>query len=477
MTYEEVRRLLNAHFSQLLAERKAQIRKDGRLCSLDTSVLENGLAFAQDSIQNNGSLQLGENDEELTLRFLKMYGVNLQPGTSAYATLGTELKRAYRDYCSSVLDYDRSLDTYQFENQTDAAFSMQNVAAQQSYVSLRELADRYTKDSNLGGQWVFKTQYEKADHLSLLNELLDENTDVTTISAADAQKVKDTLIRYPKNRKKSPRTRGLSLQDALNVADVQTINVQTINKYLQTYGTMFGWAKRNSYVSKNVFEGLTVRLGKKQQSKTTRTAFTEVQAQIILQELVRNSKGLVRKHYQKWGPLIALYSGARLNEIAQIHLTDIRQQDGVWCFDLNDDGDTKNLKTDASRRLVPIHSRLIEYGLLDQVQALRESGAQKLFQDFQYCPKNGWGRSLGRWFNDQFLVKLGLKDKGVSFHVFRHTVVSRLLQTGVELTLVQTLVGHERQGVTHQHYFSSGFKIAQLRDALEKLDYSRSATD
>jgi len=247
--------------------------------------------------------------------------------------------------------------------------------------------------------------------------------------------------------------------------------VQTINKYLQSYGTMFGWAKRNGHVGNNVFEGLSIRLGKKQQSRAARIAFTEAQVQIILQELLYNSKGFVRLKYQKWGPLIALYSGARLNEIAQIHLTDIRQEDGVWCFDLNDDGDTKDLKTDASRRLVPIHSRLIELGLLDYVRQLRESGVQKLFQGFQYCPKNGWGRSLGRWFNDQFLVKLGLKQRGVSFHVFRHTVVSTLMQAEVETHLVQAIVGHERQGVTHKHYFEVGYKITQLRDALEKLQY------
>lgn len=127
MMFDEIRRLLTTHFSQLLAERKAQISKDGRLSRLDISALENGSAFAQDSIQSNGALLLGENDEELTLRFLEKYGVSLQLGTSAYDNVGTELKRAYRDYCSSVLDYDRSLDIYQFENQTDAALSVQNV--------------------------------------------------------------------------------------------------------------------------------------------------------------------------------------------------------------------------------------------------------------------------------------------------------------------------------------------------------------
>jgi integrase len=166
-----------------------------------------------------------------------------------------------------------------------------------------------------------------------------------------------------------------------------------------------------------------------------------------------------------------MYSGARLNEIAQIHLTDIRQQEGIWCFDLNDDDVTKKLKTDASRRLVPIHSRLIAFGLLDHVQKLRAENAPKLFSEFTYCKKNGWGRSLGRWFNDRFLVQLGLKDKGVSFHVFRHTVVTRLLQAGVDEPMVQALVGHERDSVTQRNYFAAGYTVSQSRDALENLRF------
>jgi integrase len=470
MTFEEIRRLLTTHFSGMLARRKLRIATNGRLSQIEASTLLSGLALAAEAAQDGTSLVPGDSDDDLVGRFIERYGLSLQPGTAAYTTLRTELKRAYRDYCSSVLDYDRSLDSYQFEKETDSPPSADRSAANLPYVSLQQLIERHTKDSNLGSQWTPKTQHEKNDHFALLVELLTADKDITKVSVTDAQHVKDTLTKYPKNRRKDARTRDLTLQDAINVEGIQTINVQTINKYLQTYGTMFGWAKRNGLVSNNVFEGLHIRLNKKQ-SKIARSGFTDAQVRTILSELLDNTSGLVQLDYQRWGPLIGLYSGARLNEIAQIHLTDIRQQDGIWCFDLNDDDETKKLKTDASRRLVPIHSRLIELGLLDYVQTLRTRDAQKLFPGFQYDAKNGWGRSLGRWFNDRFLVKIGLKDKGVSFHVFRHTVVTRLLQAGIEQPLVQTIVGHERQGVTQQSYFASGYTLGQRRSAIETLQF------
>ncbi len=108
--------------------------------------------------------------------------------------------------------------------------------------------------------------------------------------------------------------------------DVQKLNVRTINNYIQTYASMFGWAKRNSFVTHNHFEGLTVRQGKKR-SKYARTAFIESQVQHILTELIENRSASYGWPIRSGATDCALF-GARLNEIAQIHLADIRQQDG-----------------------------------------------------------------------------------------------------------------------------------------------------
>ena len=77
MNYEEVRRLLTTHFSQLLTRQKAQIAKDGRLSQLQASALKNGLAFAQEAVQDGGPLIPGDNDSELTTRFIEKYELRL----------------------------------------------------------------------------------------------------------------------------------------------------------------------------------------------------------------------------------------------------------------------------------------------------------------------------------------------------------------------------------------------------------------
>jgi len=119
-----------------------------------------------------------------------------------------------------------------------------------------------------------------------------------------------------------------------------------------------------------------------------------------------------------------------------------------------------------------MHPRLIQLGLADYASDKRRRGEEKLFPTFTYDPKNGWGRRLGHHFNTRLLPELGLKSSGLVFHSLRHTVVTQLMQAGVDLAIVQAIVGHTRQGVTHQNYFKQGYTLQQLNEAVQKLDYS-----
>ncbi len=468
MKYEDIRAVLKRHFSDALDRKKAQMAETGRLAPDMVQALESGVAFAQDALDRNEPQLLGEDDTALLARFIALHGLSVEPGSPAHETLRTEFKKAYRDWCSAVLEHDRALDGYTFTPSVAAVSEATAVA--EPVATLREVGDRYIEENIRGDRWAKKTEFEKGEHIALLYEILGAETDIRAVTAPKAREVKETLLAFPKNRNKNPKTKGLSLAEAIAVPGVEKLNVQTINKYLATYAGLFIWAKNNGYVDDAVFSGFTIRQTKKP-GKGGRDAFSTDQVSTMLAELVHNKTRLIRKDYQKWGPLIGLYTGARLNEISQIHLSDIRQEQGIWCFDVNDDDEGKQLKTGASKRLVPIHSRLIELGLLDHVEAMRKTGAKKLFPDFSYCPKNGWGRSLGRWFNDTFLDKIGLTDKGLVFHSLRHTVVTFLMQANIPEPIVKAIVGHAQAGVTQQNYFKEGYTLRQLSDALERLHW------
>ena len=45
-----------------------------------------------------------------------------------------------------------------------------------------------------------------------------------------------------------------------------------------------------------------------------------------------------------WVPLLGLYTGARLNEICQLYVNDIKEIDKIWCIDINRKTNDKKLK-------------------------------------------------------------------------------------------------------------------------------------
>ena len=281
--------------------------------------------------------------------------------------------------------------------------------------------------------------------------------------------MKETLQRVPKNLKTSPRTRRLSFADALALDDIPRMDVKTVNAHLAAYNGLFRWAETNSYIPKNVFSGLTLK--QKKGTSATREAFSPAQARLIYKTIVRNEGGLINRKYQFWGPLIGLYTGARLNEVAQLELDDIRKEDGIWCFCIDDQADGKTLKNQSARRLIPIHSDLLELGLIEYVETLRAGTNTRLLHELGYSKGTGYGRNLSRWFNGPFLTAVGMDTQKLVFHSFRHMMVTNLLQAGVAEPLAKSIIGHAQEGVTQTVYFGGGYTVAQKKEAIEVLSW------
>ncbi|CVI54557.1 Site-specific recombinase XerD [Agrobacterium deltaense NCPPB 1641] len=474
MRYEELRNVLTEHFRQLLDEAKIEMNDTGPLSELDRQTYQTSKRIAKQARKTDTPLSLVKSDDDLLARFIAKYDLDIQEGSAEYGWLDREMKVSFHGFMKAVLAYDKSLLSYDFESHPASPAGDVVQSANTAGMSIADVATAYSKERQRGNAWAAKTIIEKADHIKLLEEILGGDTDVRTLTAMEAKRVKDTLLSYPRNRSKNPLTRGRPLADVLNLPNVEIIQVATINKYLQTYHELFEWAKQNHHTNDNFFSGLAVKQTKKNKDGE-RDAYTDDQIRLILRTVLHNDDGLVTKPYQKWATLIGIYTGARLGEIAQLHLKDIHQEDGIWVFNMNEEGDRKSLKTSAARRLVPIHSKLIEAGLLDYVQNMTNRNATKLFPDFSYDPKNGWGRQQSRWFNDRLLVQLGLKSKTRVFHSLRHTVNTRLLQAGVADPLVKSIIGHEQDGMTHRQYFKEGFTLQQRREAMQKLDYGTPA--
>lgn len=338
--------------------------------------------------------------------------------------------------------------------------------------TLGAVVDLYIKEQVRVGAWVGGTQEKRKAMLGVLTELLGAATPMNAISKRDAQDVKSVLFDLPANKNKHPIARDLSLREAAKLKVEHTLSPRTLNDYLGTFHTFTAWAAKNAYAREGLFEGMSVNAGRGTSvPDQVRKAFSPEAISAMVAELTRADSKIVRQASNKWASLFGIFTGARLSEICSLLVADVQLHDGIWCISINDiDADGhKSLKTAAARRLIPLHSALIDLGFLEYVKERASfSGNVRLFPDFTYSPKHGHTKNQGRWFNTTFLNGLGQKNDKASFHALRHTMVTRLHQADVPLPLVQTIVGHEREGVTMKTYFSESYKVAQLKDAIEK---------
>jgi integrase len=251
-----------------------------------------------------------------------------------------------------------------------------------------------------------------------------------------------------------------------------TLNVRTgtRNAYATTLRSVFESAKqRGRFTGDNPFNGM-----KKKAKGESYAPFTIAELQTLFDDLPRDVAPT--KHTPDtalpWVALIALYTGMRLEEIAQLTVKDIRNEGAngatVTVIDIHDGGSNR-LKNETSARLIPMHSALVRAGLLDYVKALPKASA--LFPGLKRRESKGGkiGARLGELFRKK-LVALGIKRDGLCFHSFRHTVAGRLDTAGVPQSDAARILGHAVAGMSYGTY-SAGPGLIRGKDTIEKITY------
>jgi integrase len=168
-----------------------------------------------------------------------------------------------------------------------------------------------------------------------------------------------------------------------------------------------------------------------------------------------------------WAALIAAYSGLRREEVAQLRVQDLRKVEGIWVFDVNREAGP--LKTKDSARVVPVHSALIDAGLLQYHAALPPNG--RLFPGLKARASKGGkrGAALGDAF-EKWRTGLGLTRTGLCFHSFRHSVSAALERAAVVETDASRILGHLIKGMSYGTY-SSGPGLKRLQAEVEKIKF------
>jgi integrase len=190
-----------------------------------------------------------------------------------------------------------------------------------------------------------------------------------------------------------------------------------------------------------------------------------------------------------WLPLLALYSGARMQDLLRLKRCDIKvtpeqpdyciansmhdkSKEGVPYIDLTNFTE-KKLKTRNANRTIPIHEVL--WNKLGFKKFLQTRDSDECLWGNQVKENGSNSDAFGKAFN-RYIKNNGLKDVTgkLDFHSFRHTVKVLLHQKRCDESIVDEMVGHEdkAQGKSSKNYTKQKFSVELLMDqTIQHLDF------
>ena len=187
----------------------------------------------------------------------------------------------------------------------------------------------------------------------------------------------------------------------------------------------------------------------------------------------RSRKATAQKRYIirdaiYWVPLIMITMGVRPEEILQAAVQDIGRRDGILCIYVGNEEDA-HLKSEQSRRVLPIPQILLDLGFREWVVAKLKAKETWLFPEIQ--PDQVRGRR-SQIFGDRLrnlLKTLKLNSDREDIYAMRRTLSSKLMQLGIDTGTRQKILGHLEGTTIDRHYSDHG--LLELKDVLDSLDY------
>lgn len=328
---------------------------------------------------------------------------------------------------------------------------------------LSELLPRFV-DAQQGAEWTKQTERQNMTTYRMFLEVCGDLPVDAYNSKDHVVPFLETLKRLPAMHGKSPKDRDLSINEVIARADATgaaRISPKTLKRHKSALGSLFDWLIHSVRQRDEPNPAHGVRTGRR--SKGKKSANRQVwegeklrklfsgPAHTGSHEFFRSKPGptLIKDAYY-WLPLLGLYHGARLGELTQLQREDVRKVDDIWCLDINDE-DFKNLKNEQSRRLVPVHPKLLKLGFIEYAHEIAAVNGDRIFPDLK---AGGADKKASYDFTRKFGAYrkgIGIYERWLDFHSLRHTFISKLADKSVPDITIATIAGHA--GITQTAHY------------------------
>lgn len=270
---------------------------------------------------------------------------------------------------------------------------------------------------------------------------------VRDIKATHVRAFLDAVRWWPERATVRPQYRGLSVVEIIEAGKREQVpapSAHTLNKHQSRLGVFLNGLVNLDLLSKNPLKAIKPEIDTSTDLDTGRP-FTTDELQAMFEP--SRFKAWANSPHRWWGPMIGLYTGARVTEVAQLYVEDVREVDGVWGLFFWKNTRGQKIKNKSSIRFVPLAQPLLDAGFPRFVEDMRKTGHPRLFPHLPAGTKKdgtpngkGYGRQLSRQFG-AYVKTVGV-EKGTGFHSFRHTLSTALAEQGVSERDIALITGH-----------------------------------
>ena len=311
--------------------------------------------------------------------------------------------------------------------------------------------DRFLKQFQQKGL-AEATNGETLHTLKLFRDLVDDRP-INRLGHHQLDAFRDDLAHWPKGARNQGRFKDVTAREIVNAGradnDGERLSVRTIEKHLDRLRVFFNDLVQRDEITRNPLSGIRLQ--------TTTAKYEASFRGFKARELLKIFDPHLRAQYADgtpmfyWLPLMALMTGARQNELADLWEEEITQEEGVWGIHIVPHPRRK-LKNRQSKRFVPLPDRLLDFGFLDYARQIKSMGYKELFPGGSLKSKNGPGDTISKHFNRTYLPAINGKDDDVCFHSFRHTFASKADTLHLTETQIGRVTGHAPRSILSKHY-------------------------
>ncbi|WP_417463573.1 DUF6538 domain-containing protein [Kordiimonas sp.] len=319
---------------------------------------------------------------------------------------------------------------------------------------VEQIAQQWLKDKESTGARI-------EPHQSILRMFSSfmGNRSVRKVTPELASQFVDRLRYLKPTYKSDPRVKSYSFDELVkkHSGDANGLSVSTVNTQINRLAAFWDWSKsRGLCKGDNPFKPLVIRVSRSAKGRKDNAHKVWKNSELI--EIISSDK--LRDDLREVC-IVALHSGMRINEICSLTWADLQLDNtaSIWFFNISD------AKTESGNRKVPLHTRL--WWLTKRGGGNPE---EKIWPRFNpEGPYKKPGEDASKMFG-AFKKKLGITEKGKTFHSFRKNFTTQLENAGVYYSAIQDILGHRRDNLALDVY-SSGLYLEKKHEYINRVDF------